>query len=54
MIFTYMWSNYTIQNHRLNSVTFVRTFGKEVCFSPGVAEIIEYKPKATRSHLATA
>ena len=40
-----------IQNHRINSVTFAGTFRKEACFSTGVAEKIEYKPKAAGSHL---
>ena len=44
-----MWS----MNHRLNSVTFVGTFGKEACFSTGIAKTIEYKSKAAGSHLAT-
>lgn len=48
-----MWSSQAVQNHRLNSLTFVGTFGNKVSFSTGVAEKIECKPKAPGSHCAT-
>lgn len=44
-----IWSSQAIQNQRLNSVILVETFGKEACFSIGVAEKIDYKPKAAGS-----